>query len=60
MSRFVMLTFNSFLTHASQKKISIISIDNKTISSLLGIFQDCMIMVAIIMFSMALILLIGS
>jgi hypothetical protein len=57
MSRFVMLTFNSFLAHSSHKKVSI---DHKTISSLLGIFQDCMIMVAIIMFGMALTLLIGS
>lgn len=57
MSRFITLTYSTFLAHASQKKTAI---ENKTIHGLWGILQDCMIMVAIIMFGMALTLLIGS
>ena len=57
MSRFVMLTINNFLVHTSKKKVLI---ENKTINSLFGILQDCMIMVAVVMFGMALTLLIGS
>ncbi len=57
MSRFVMLTYNSFTTLAFFKDFRI---NDRLVRCAWGIFQDCMIMVAIVMFAVALTLMVGS
>lgn len=57
MSRLLTLAQNSFFVPADRSNTET---ECKMIRTLFGMFQDCMIMVAIIMFGMALTLLLGS